>query len=77
VALLIEAGKMEIRLNLLSESGLEAVRFAGLLLIQELNHFGRITFLFVIVASAGCTHLSPSNAPFAGKTAGTDSPIAY
>ena len=37
----------------------------------------RVTFLFVIVALAGCTHFSRSNAPFAGKTAGTDLPIAY
>jgi membrane-bound inhibitor of C-type lysozyme len=37
----------------------------------------RVTFLFVIVVLAGCTHLSHSSAPFAGKTAGTDSPIVY
>jgi membrane-bound inhibitor of C-type lysozyme len=37
----------------------------------------RITFLFVIVALTGCTHFSRSSAPFAGKAADTDSPIAY
>ena len=37
----------------------------------------RVTFLFVIVALAGCTHFSHSNAPFAEKTAGTDSSITY
>ena len=37
----------------------------------------RTTFLFVIVALTGCTHFSRSSAPFAGKTGGTDSPIAY
>jgi membrane-bound inhibitor of C-type lysozyme len=44
---------------------------------QEFSMPTRVTFLFVIVALAGCTHFSHSNAPFAGKTDSTDASIAY